>query len=128
MCSFDKLPPPVAVNNFRKHCQQQHVPQDATDLLELMLSVDPSKRPSAAECLEHPFFRNHPHPMNQQEFRTATMHFASSHEFVVKGKGKGAKRGREGEPAHGVPPSTTFLCFALARCKMHARAAVEHYA
>jgi serine/threonine protein kinase len=51
------------------------LPTDAADLLLAMLRVDPTKRPSAAECLAHPFFthaRKEPHKltlvdMDQQE-------------------------------------------------------------
>lgn len=62
-----------------------------------MLSLDPSKRPSAKECLQHAYFRSDPPPMTQAEFLRATQHFSSSHEFVVKGKA--AKRGRAGDGA-----------------------------
>ena len=34
--------------------------EDAIDLLDLMLTVDPHQRPSAVDLLHHPFFTNHP--------------------------------------------------------------------
>jgi serine/threonine protein kinase len=36
-----------------------HRPPEAIDLLRRMLSLDPKQRPSAAECLQHPFFVAH---------------------------------------------------------------------
>eukprot|EP01113_Clastostelium_recurvatum_P041161 TRINITY_DN6497_c0_g1_i1.p1 TRINITY_DN6497_c0_g1~~TRINITY_DN6497_c0_g1_i1.p1 ORF type:complete len:341 (+),score=42.17 TRINITY_DN6497_c0_g1_i1:25-1047(+) len=37
-------------------------PDDALDLLSLLLSYDPQKRPSATEALNHPYFSNSPAP------------------------------------------------------------------
>jgi serine/threonine protein kinase len=86
------LPATTAVDTFRKHCQAQKIPDDATDLLAQMLSLDPSNRPSSVECLRHVFFQNSPAPMSSEEFLAATSQFTSSHEFVVKNRA--GKRGR----------------------------------
>jgi serine/threonine protein kinase len=100
-CSFKSLPATTTTDTFRKHCQTQKIPEDAIDLLAHMLSLDPSKRPSAEECLQHPYFQHDPPPMTRREFLDATQHFASSHEFVVKGKA--AKRGRANDAGKRVP-------------------------
>jgi hypothetical protein len=69
-----------------------------------MLALDPAQRLSAEQCLSHAFFRNAPPPMSAREFQAATAHFASSHEFVVKGKA--GKRSRpDGEPGGAQSPS-----------------------
>ena len=34
--------------------------EDVLDFLDLMLTIDPYQRPSAADLLRHPFFTSHP--------------------------------------------------------------------
>lgn len=41
-----------------------------TDLLSSLLSLNPSKRPTAAEVLEHPYFKEDPRPKNTAMFPT----------------------------------------------------------
>lgn len=40
----------------------KEMPSDALDLAKLLLSLDPSKRPTASQALRHPFFTNNPPP------------------------------------------------------------------
>lgn len=108
MCSFKQLPATAATDTFRHHCRTHNIAEDAIDLLATMLSLDPSRRPSAGECLRHPFFAHPPAAMSREDFLAATRNFTGSHEFVVKNKA--AKRGRAVDPgAHTIPPIVSAL-------------------
>ena len=107
-CSYHLLPNANASDVFRRNCATQKIADDVTDLLAQMLTLDPSGRPTAEQCLDHAWFQNAPAAMSSAEFQAATARIESSHEFVVKGKG--AKRAR----ADGEPPGA--LPFAAASC------------
>lgn len=55
---------------------------DFIDLLEKMLALDPNKRPSAIECMEHPYFKNKPLPSSNESIAKAVK------DFKMKGKMK----------------------------------------
>ena len=129
-CSFKQLPATAATDTFRHHCRTHHIAEDAIDLLASMLSLDPSRRPTAEACLRHPFFANAPAAMSHEQFLAATHNFAGSHEFVVKNKA--AKRGRAADP--GAVPSSharstwlqSILLLQLHRCVSHCAVALMH--
>ena len=56
---------------------------DAIDLLDLMLTVDPNQRPSAADLLRHPFFTDHP----QMVFRWPSFVAGNGQEMMMKENG-----------------------------------------
>lgn len=43
------------------------------DLLEKMLQLDPNKRPSAKEALEHPFFQEEPKACEPKDLPISTL-------------------------------------------------------
>lgn len=56
-----------------------------------MLSLNPAKRPSAAECLKHPYFASDPPQMSADAFRDLTRGLPQSHDYTVKKDRKRAK-------------------------------------
>ena len=59
------------------------------DLIERMLSLDPAKRISAADALEHPYFSTEPLPCEPAEIPRIE---GESHELTVRRERKQAKR------------------------------------
>ena len=59
------------------------------DLIERMLSLDPAKRISAADALEHPYFNTEPLPCEPTEIPRIE---GESHELTVRRERKQAKR------------------------------------
>ena len=95
VCSYSKLPTDVQAVNFVDHVQrctgEFPVEGPALELLCSMLSLDPAQRPSAAECLKHPYFSSDPPQMTSNDFRELTRDLPQSHDYTVK---KDRKRGR----------------------------------
>ena len=56
---------------------------DAIDLLDLMLTIDPYQRPSAVDLLRHPFFTEHP----QMAFHWPSFVVGHEQEMVMKESG-----------------------------------------
>eukprot|EP00892_Ulva_mutabilis_P003877 jgi/Ulvmu1/1861/UM012_0017.1 len=85
---YSKLPTDFPTVDFEEHfrqcCGERPVDVAALELLSSMLSLDPSKRPSATECLRHPYFSSGPPPIGAEEFRELTRDLPQSHDYNVK--------------------------------------------
>lgn len=85
---------------MRDHIARSMRPREAdpaaVDLLLAMLTLDPGQRPSAEECLNHPYFSSGVEPMTAQEFRELTRDMPKSHEFAVKLDRSRSRAGRAG--------------------------------
>lgn len=100
--------------HFRRSCPtNKEIDHQALDLLSLMLSPNPAKRPSATECLQHPYFTDPQaeQQMAEEEFLRLTDGLQSCHEFNIKQRER--KRGRREEVAPGVLATCTL---GLAMC------------
>jgi serine/threonine protein kinase len=53
----ENVPDLVLDSSFREQMETLHLPSDYIGFLETLLTVDPEKRPSAAEALELPFLK-----------------------------------------------------------------------
>jgi len=65
-----------------------HLPPDALNLLEQMLTLDPAKRITAKKAYLHPFFHSVPWPCRPEEMPR----FEASHEFVTKQRKREAQK------------------------------------
>jgi len=96
-------------------CQQNGITTQAKNLLLQLLNLDPSKRPTAAQALEHPFFSTPPLPCPPKRLYT----MAPSHEYTVKrkrteGSNQTASKGNHGRKEYGGDtrvPDTKKRCF-----------------
>ena len=72
---------PSPENAYRRtvHEKFESFPPDALDLVQKLLVVDPLKRLTAAQALEHPFFTNEP-----REEALNVSHVDPAHEYVVR--------------------------------------------
>ena len=72
---------PSPENAYRRtvHEKFESFPPDALDLVQKLLVVDPLKRLTPAQALEHPFFTNEP-----REEALDVSHVDSAHEYVVR--------------------------------------------
>ena len=71
--SYAKLPhaAKIAPVNQTSNLLRQHFPSlspNGLALLDAMLTCDPKRRPSAAQCLKHPFFSEMPFPKDPELF------------------------------------------------------------
>ena len=86
--------------SLRDHVARSMRPREAdataVDLLLAMLTLDPGQRPSAEECLNHPYFSSGVPTMTAQEFRELTRDMPKSHEFAVKLDRSRSRAGRAG--------------------------------
>lgn len=97
--------------HFRRSCGGKPIDQSALDLLKQMLSLDPAKRPSAAKCLQHPYFTDPNNPIQQMtdgEFLNLTQNLKSCHEYSIKQRER--KRGRGADEAGGMCLTALHLC------------------
>eukprot|EP01127_Copromyxa_protea_P009202 TRINITY_DN2151_c0_g1_i1.p1 TRINITY_DN2151_c0_g1~~TRINITY_DN2151_c0_g1_i1.p1 ORF type:complete len:414 (-),score=48.84 TRINITY_DN2151_c0_g1_i1:10-1251(-) len=67
----------------------------AVDLLVKLLSLDPSRRPTASDALDHEFFWTDPRPLEPE----AMPSFPSSHEWVTQQKKRARQSSQASEPA-----------------------------
>lgn len=71
---------------LREHLR--HLSTPALDLIELLLQLDPKRRPTAAEALDHDWFWCQPYPTPKHELPK----YRSTHEFQAKQRRKEAKK------------------------------------
>jgi len=85
---FSKLPYSgfwLVPNKFFQPCFYdcfRRFPVETRDLMRQMLALDPNKRPSATECLNHKFFFTEPLPIHPDKLPT----YPSAHDFSEKKK------------------------------------------
>merc|ERR1719316_2546579 len=65
-------------NRFNEHFGM--LPQQAQSLLQRLLAMDPSKRISAKDALDHDYFWEEPYPSKPEDLPK----YAQSHEFTAK--------------------------------------------
>lgn len=109
MAWFELLRPAERKTSTFEEKYMERVTPMAFDLLKVMFSFDPTLRPSAAEVLEHAYFREEePAPMQALELKDLE---GDWHEFESKALRKEKERGerearrvaREGEKRRGSP-------------------------
>lgn len=93
--------------SLRDHVLRSMRPREpdpaSLDLLLCMLSLDPGLRPSAQECLSHPYFVSGVPEMTASEFRELTQDMPMSHEYAVKQDRSRSRAGRGGAGAAQPP-------------------------
>lgn len=65
-----------------KNQQYTQIPDEALDLIDIILQTSPSRRPTAAKILKHPFFRG----MSQIEFPFPVLMNGGCHDLEVKSR------------------------------------------
>jgi len=89
-------------NRFNEHFGM--LPQQAQSLLQRLLAMDPSKRISAKDALDHDYFWEEPYPSKPEDLPK----YAQSHEFTAKKRrqdqAKAAPAPAPAQPAHQQVP------------------------
>eukprot|EP01135_Chromosphaera_perkinsii_P009030 Nk52_evm48s1569 gene=Nk52_evmTU48s1569 len=84
--NFDMLKNFHMKPRLREFLKSKNVPANAIDLIEKLLSLDPSKRPGAAECCDDDYFWTNPMPLEIGNFPK----YPSSHELAARNRNKEA--------------------------------------
>lgn len=93
--------------SLRDHVLRSMRPREpepaSLELLLCMLSLDPGQRPSAQECINHPYFASGVPEMTPPEFLELTRDMPMSHEYAVKQDRSRSRAGRGGGGASPPP-------------------------